>query len=285
MNTRIFRLITLFAAIALVAAACGDDTASTPNPSSSTPDTTVNQPDSPAPFDLAGTRWVADSLFVGGAVVPIVPLAEPTIDFTDDGRSFGGTTGCNSYFGDYTIDGTTIQFGGIGQTEMACEEPRMKQESDVLSVFQAATTYSIVDGVLTIGDITGNALQFIDRAVAFPDAELTGTQWIADTLLMGDAASSMDAANPVTLLINAAASEATGSTGCNEYVASVEPGRTQLTFGQMSVTERGCVGDGVMETEQFVLELFQGELIVDIDGSRLTLLAPNGNGLSFTTSD
>lgn len=217
-------------------------------------------------------------------MVPIVPLAEPTVDFTDDGRSFGGTTGCNSYFGDYTISDGTIQFGGIGQTEMACEQPLMQQESDVLSVFANATTYSLIDGVLTIGDITGNALQFVDRAVAFPDAELTGTQWIADTLLMGDAASSMDAANPVTLFIDDAASEATGSTGCNDYTASVEPSRTQLTFGQMSVTERGCVGEGIMETEQFVLQLFQGELIVEIDGSRLTLLDPNGNGLSFTAT-
>ena len=244
----------------------------------------MNPPDPSDTLDLAGTRWVADSIFLGGAVVPIVPLAEPTIEFTEDGRSFGGTTGCNSYFGDYTIGDGTISLGGIGQTEMACEEPLMQQESNVLTILQAATVVTLEEGVLTIGRLGGSAIQFVDRSVAFPDAELTGTQWIADTLLMGDAASSMDAANPVTLFIDNAASEATGSTGCNEYTASVEPGRTQLTFGQMSVTERGCVGDGIMETEQFVLELFQGELIVEIDGSRLTLLGPDGNGLSFTAA-
>jgi heat shock protein HslJ len=284
MNTRSLRLVSLFAAVALVVAACGSDSSTTSNPSTSTSDTTVNPADPSDPVDLAGTRWVADTLILGGAVVPIVPLAEPTIDFTEDGRGFGGTTGCNSYGGEYTVAGNTIQFGAMNQTEMACEEPLMRQERDVLTVLQSATAFTLQDGVLTIGDITGSALQFIDRAVAFPDAELTSTQWVADTLLMGDTASSMDAANPVTLFIDSTASEATGSTGCNDYTASVEPSRTQLTFGQMSVTERGCVEAGVMETEQFVLALFQGELQVDIDGDRLTLRGPDGNGLSFTAA-
>jgi len=282
MKTLNYRFAALLAVLALVAVACGSDSSDTTEPTVDPTDTTVNEPGNEAPNDLAGTRWVATDVFVGGAPLQIFPQAEPTIDFTDDGLSYGGTTGCNSYFGDYTAGNGTITLGSIGQTEMACEEPLMRQESEVLAILQAATTYSLADGVLTIGQLGGSAIQFIDRTEAFPDAELTGTQWIADSIVLGDVITSMDAANPVTLFIDAAASEATGSTGCNDYTASVEASRTQLTFGQMSVTERGCVGEGIMETEAFVLELFQGELSVEISGSRLTLLAADGSGLSFT---
>jgi len=265
-------LIVLAAALALVAAACSGD---------SSPDTTVTEPPIPDPINLAGTRWVATAMFLGGAPVAFVPNAEPTADFTDDGRSFGGSTGCNSFFGDYTAGGGTIAFGGLGQTEMACEEPLMRQEANVIQVFQDASLYTIENGILTIGQLGGSALQFQDRAIAFPDAELTGTLWLGDTLITGQAASTVAPGSSVTLQIDAAAGEARGNLSCNSYTASVEWDRTQLTFGQMSFTEMACVGGGIMEQEQFVLSVLQGELQVDIDGGRLTLTAANGDGMSF----
>ncbi|NND04646.1 MAG: META domain-containing protein, partial [Acidimicrobiia bacterium] len=109
-------LVVLAATLALIAAACSGDSSS---------DTTVTDPPTPDPINLSGTRWVATAMFLGGAPVAFVPNAEPTVDFTDDGRSLGGSTGCNSFFADYTVGGGTISFGGLGQTEMACEEPLM----------------------------------------------------------------------------------------------------------------------------------------------------------------
>ena len=266
------KIIALLASLALVLAACGGD---------SSPNTTVTEPPTPDPIKLSGTRWVATQMFLGGAPVAFVPNAEPTVDFNDDGRSFGGSTGCNSFFGEYQIGGGTIAFGGMGQTEMACEEPLMTQEFNVMSVFADAEIYTIENGILTIGQLGGSALQFEDRAVAFPDAELTGTQWIADTVITGQAASTLVPGSEVTLFIDAAASEARGVASCNSYTASVEWDRTQLTFGQTSFTEMACIGDGIMEQEDFVLSVLRGELQVDIDGERLTLTAPDGLGLSF----
>lgn len=266
------KTVTVVAALALMLAACGGD---------STPNTSVTEPPTPDPIKLAGTRWVATQMFLGGAPVAFVPNAEPTIDFNDDGRSFGGSTGCNSFFGEYQIGGGTISFGGMGQTEMACEEPLMTQESNVMNVFADAGIYTIENGILTIGQLGGSALQFEDRAVAFPDAELTGTQWIADTVITGQAAATLAPGSEVTLFIDPAASEARGLASCNNFTASVEWGRTQLTFGQTSVTEKACIGEGIMEQENLVLSILSGELQVDIDGERLTLTSPDGLGLSF----
>lgn len=264
-------LIALVSALAMLFAACNSDAA----------DTTVPDTSAVSPASLAGTRWVATAMFLGAAPAPLVPNGEPTLDFDADGRTFGGSTGCNSFGGEYVRNGGAIEFGAMNMTEMACEEPLMLQETRVLDILGQATMYTLEDGLLWIGQLGGSSLQFIERAAAFPDVELTGTQWIADTIIRGATASTVVPGTEITLFIDAAASEATGSTGCNDYRSSVEASRTQLTFGQTDVTERGCEGAGIMEQEAFVLSVLRGELRVEISGDRLTLTAPTGDGLSF----
>ena len=48
--------------------------------------------------------------------------SRPDITFTSDGR-FHGTTGCNRYFGEYTLEGNTIAIAeNMGMTRMFCPE-------------------------------------------------------------------------------------------------------------------------------------------------------------------
>lgn len=274
--------VAFFAAVVILLSACATVTTNSTN--TTLPDTTV--PDTAAGSgNLADTRWVATGMFLGGAPAPLVPQGEPTLDFAEDGRSFGGSTGCNSFGGEYRTADGAIEFGAMNMTEMACEEPLMQQETNVLRVLEEASFFTIEDGVLTIGRLGGSTLQFIDRAVAFPDAELTGTQWIADTIITGGAAATVVRGTEITLFIDAAASRATGSTGCNDYGAGVEASRTQLTFGEVERTEQACQGAGIMEQEAFVLSVFQGELRVEISGDRLTLTAPTGDAISLRAGD
>lgn len=264
-------------AIALLLAAC----------STTTNDTTTTVTDAPAPnpIDLAGTRWVADAMFLGGAQAPLVPRAQPTLDFAADGLTLGGTTGCNSYGGEYSLGSGTITIGALSQTEMACEEPLMQQEANVLSILADATVITLEDGVLSVGRLGGSMLQFVDRAVAFPGAELTGTRWIADTLIRGGAAMTLVPGSEVTLLLDAASSEATGSAGCNTFTASFESDRTQVTFGPIVATEIGCEQQAIMEQEAFVLATLGGEMRAEIDGTRLTLTAKTGDAISFRAAE
>lgn len=65
--------------------------------------------------------------------------AAPTLSFEEG--NINGTTGCNGYFGSYTLDGTNLTIGQVGQTEMYCDG-RMEQEQAYLQMLMAAFALS-----------------------------------------------------------------------------------------------------------------------------------------------
>src|SRR5688500_7686338 len=71
------------------------------------------------------------------------------IDFSEDGE-LTGNVGCNSFGGDYEVNGNQIIFGSIMSTLMACEDPIGAQESAVLKTFTDTATYDLKGDTLTI---------------------------------------------------------------------------------------------------------------------------------------
>ena len=63
--------------------------------------------------------WVSTLMSDGSMTLPKKPDAF-TITFQDD-NSFTGTTDCNSFFGQITLDNNKLSFGPIGSTKMFCE--------------------------------------------------------------------------------------------------------------------------------------------------------------------
>jgi heat shock protein HslJ len=71
------------------------------------------------------------------------------IDFSEDGE-LTGNVGCNSFGGDYEVNGNQITFGSIISTLMACEDPIGAQEAAVLKTFTDTATYDLKGDTLTI---------------------------------------------------------------------------------------------------------------------------------------
>ena len=70
--------------------------------------------------------------------------------FSADGTA-GGDTGCNSYGGDYTVEGDTLSFGEMVSTLMACEDQAvMAQEQAYLAALQSAARFEVAADHLTI---------------------------------------------------------------------------------------------------------------------------------------
>lgn len=87
--------------------------------------------------DLAGTRWVLEEL--GGTTLVDV---EPTLAFGGDG-TVSGSAGCNTFSGTYALDGTTLSFGPLATTKMACADPTMFVESAFLAAVAGVTGWSL----------------------------------------------------------------------------------------------------------------------------------------------
>lgn len=75
----------------------------------------------------------------------------PTFTLSALDNSFRGTTGCNSVFGNYTIDLYAINFGQLSVSEKMCMDKNiMKTERDFLDALNNTGSYAITNGVLTL---------------------------------------------------------------------------------------------------------------------------------------
>lgn len=81
----------------------------------------------------------------------LVNTTNPTFTMSALDNSFRGTTGCNSVFGNYTIDLYAINFGDLAVSEKFCSEKEiMKTERDFLDALNNAGSYALDNGVLTL---------------------------------------------------------------------------------------------------------------------------------------
>jgi heat shock protein HslJ len=121
----------------------------------------VYDPVEPEPdADLEGTTWRLDSIVEGagpdGSVSSV--LGEPTLEL--DGDRLGGDTGCNSFGGDYELDGDRLRVGQIDQTLIGCDDALTSQERHVLGVLQSDPTWAVAGPTLELQADDGRGLTY-----------------------------------------------------------------------------------------------------------------------------
>ena len=73
----------------------------------------------------------------------------PTFTLSALDNSFRGTTGCNSVFGNYTIDLFAIHFGDLAVSEKMCMDKNiMGTEKDFLNALKEAGSYTLENNIL-----------------------------------------------------------------------------------------------------------------------------------------
>ncbi len=104
---------------------------------------------------LGGTSWALTS--ISGAP----PLPGRTISLAFENGEVRGSAGCNTYFGTYTVDGTSLTIGDLMWTEMACVEPEwMAQEAAYLAILANVSSFSLGDGRLDLLSSDAQTLAF-----------------------------------------------------------------------------------------------------------------------------
>jgi len=284
-KTHLLRTVVLILAVAMVAAACGaddDDAVTTNDPTagdagvsnSGASNSGVSDDDAVAPAEPGEDPFGADEWQLIRATVDdadLVLLDTYPVTLRRTGSDVAGSAACNGYFGTVT-DGAFL-FDGLGATEMACDPPAaMDLESAFLGALGRVTNAHNNAGTLTL---TGDGVELGFEVVPpAPDADLEGTAWTLDTVISGDAASSVLSGTNPSLSFDG--TSMSGSEGCNSFNTEYSLTDGSLGIAMMITTTRGC-DDGTTRQSQSVQAVLAGSPAVAIDGDRLTFTSSDGS--------
>jgi heat shock protein HslJ len=100
------------------------------------------------PAELEGTAWTITGTVATEAVSSLPLDAEASITITDGQAAI--RTGCNTGSSSVEISDTTITFGPIALTKMACSPELTELEAHVLAVLDGEVTYEISGDALSL---------------------------------------------------------------------------------------------------------------------------------------
>ena len=234
-------------------------------------------PPSSSGADLQGITWVLTTNL--GGMADTGP-AKAQIDIRFEAGQVSGSSGCNHYGGPYTLQGSSLSFGDLASTQMACPEPIMTIESRYLQMLAEVDRYEATADGETL-TLTGPGVELAFRAEASAaDLPLVGTTWRLTTI--GGAGGTVSSTLAVTKVDAVFAEDGTvsGSDGCNRYSGPYTAGANgALTFGALMSTTMGCQR-AVMDQAHAYMTALAAIATYTIDGATLKLFDANGNLLS-----
>lgn len=105
-------------------------------------------------FEIEGS-WTLESGESGGSAITPVEGAPITLDVDAEG-AVSGKDGCNNVMSTVTVEGTSVSFGPVAGTMMACEQPIMDVATAYTGALEKVTTGAIEDGDLVL---TGDGVE------------------------------------------------------------------------------------------------------------------------------
>lgn len=110
---------------------------------------------------LTGTTWRVETL---GAETAVITAASKTALRIDPGGHVTGNTGCNSFAGQATIDGSSITFSPLTTTRRECDPPVMETEQAILHALADTRTWAMDGKYLGLLDERGHYVMKLVRA-------------------------------------------------------------------------------------------------------------------------
>lgn len=106
-------------------------------------------------------EWKLVSYGDTAAPTPAIPGLDTSISF-EDGQ-FGGTVGCNTFGGDYQMNGDQMSIGSVFSTMMFCDQTST-QESAVLAILSDQTmTVTQSGNQLTLSSTGGKSVVIFEK--------------------------------------------------------------------------------------------------------------------------
>lgn len=206
---------------------------------------------------LDGTSWAVTE--IAGT-----PGSGGTLVFTDGGA--GGFGGCNNFRTEYTADATTLVFGPIATTMMACDQPIMDFETSYLGALATVATYVTDGATLTMSDASGaEVLAFAAQAPASLEGEWAITGYNNGNM---DVVSAVEGTTP--MLTFGADGIVSGNAGCNQFSGGFSVDGNTIAAGPLMGTMMACE-DPIMVQEIAIMTALQNAATWSISGDTAEL--------------
>ncbi len=230
---------------------------------------------------LSGT-WTLVSY--GDPAAPTTAVANNPATITFESTGVSGTSGCNSFGGNFAFSANVVSFGeGLASTLMACDEALMAQEAAVLNVLQGDVPFAVDGSSLVFTGADGTVLTYVANTasgVTFDPGVLGGTVWTLTAY--GDPASPVAPVAGVTSTLSFESTGVSGTSGCNSFIGSFSVNGNVITFGDLIATLAACE-EAVMAQETALLELLHGDVSFTVENGALTLTNADGQTASYTS--
>lgn len=215
--------------------------------------------------DPANGDWHLTEGTVDGQDLQVPAGVRITLSISGD--EVGGNNSCNSYFGRIDTSGGRLAFVELGQTEMACPDV-MDLEATYMAALQAVTALEVTDDEL---HLTGPDVDLrFDRVEPLPASDLVGTTWTLESLIQGDAASSVGG-DPATLELTEDG-QISGSTGCREFTGTYELEGDTIQVTQLITNDNACPAE-LQRQDDHVLSVLGDGFLASIAENRLTIVS------------
>ena len=216
---------------------------------------------------VEGVPWV----LVSGVDVEGWEDAPPSITF-DEGTA-SGSTGCNQWGGDYTVDGGSLELGELAMTAMGCPPPADDVERAVVDALEQVAGWRLEGEELVLLD--GDDAEVLRYGRATPVGD-----WQATGLLQGDALRSPLEGTEITATFGDDG-RLSGSAGCNTYNAGYTTDGGTIQIEAASSTRMLCPEpEGVMDQEAAYLAALEEAVTFRVQGGVLELLGAEGSAVA-----
>jgi heat shock protein HslJ len=201
-----------------------------------------------------------------------VPVEGPRPSATFEEAMVSGSTGCNRYTGDFTLEGSSLEIGQLAMTQMACPPPADTIERAYVAALAKVAGWQADGEEVVLVDADEAELLRYERGTP-------AGGWQVTALLTGDALSSPIAGTELTATF-ADDGTVSGSSGCNTYRGAYTVELTAIQIEDLAGTKKACAEpSGVMEQETGYLALLGQAASFTVDGQTLELVDVDRNRL------
>jgi len=191
-----------------------------------------------------------------------------------------GYSGCNQFFGPYTVDRDRVVIGRLAGSMMACEERAMAVENAVHAALSGTFRYVLADRHLTLLSGTEPVLTF----EAEPAPALEGVTWKITGFNNGRQAV-VSPLSDTALSVTFKDGFVEGSAGCNTFRATYTAQADRIVIGPAAVTRMTCAGDGVMRQEREFLSALASATTWGFMGKQLDMHRADGERVLTAAAD